>query len=328
MRNFIKRYGRNILLFFYIFSISVFSLRMVRLYYGTKQMEIRTVDGLRGYAVSFVVNTDNILDFTFLKEETTEFALMQRVSERMPVYEVISSNHYFEIEEGRAFGAEDFEEGDYAFICGSNAEDILQADPLKYGGKEYHKIGTLADCNTWGSRYGFFLAGGSGYCCQGNGELILETENSKDVEKLFSRIVEKMEEAGYTSVRIDKKESMVNDIYDRSGIGLKIVVLSMIFLSGSIILFIYFWTGQYEEEQRVYFLLGKRGLYRKICLHFMALLVVGYGAALLFERVTLQGVGIYTFLVLVLFILPVLLGCILCRGKEKRNEKSVERDCI
>ncbi|MDE5801406.1 MAG: hypothetical protein K2I22_00625 [Lachnospiraceae bacterium] len=328
MRSFIRRYGWNILLFFHIFFISVFSLRIVQLYYGTKQLEIQTVDGLSGYAVSFVVKTNDILDFTFLKEENTEFALMQRLSNRMPVYEVISANHYFEMEEGRAFGEEDFEEGHHTFICGSSAEDILQTDPLEYGGKEYIKIGILADCNTWGSRYEFFLAGDSRYCCQGSGELILETVNSKEAEKLFSRIAEKMEEDGYTIVRLDKKESMIKDIYDMNGIGLKIVVLSMIFLSGSIILFIYFWTGQYEEEQKVYFLLGKRGLYRKICLHFMALLVVGYGAALLFERVKLQGVGIYTFLVLALFILPVLLGCILCRGKEKRNEKSVERDCI
>lgn len=328
MRRFIRRYGWNILLFFHIFFISVFSLRIIQLYYGTKQLEIQTVDGLSGYAVSFVVKTDDVLDFTFLKEEKTEFALMQRLSNRMPVYEVISANYYFEIEEGRAFGEEDFEGGYHTFICGSSAEDILSIDPLVYGGKEYFKIGILTDCNTWGSRYGFFLAGDSGYCCQGNGELILETLNLKDAEKLFSRIVERMEEEGYTSVRLDKKESMVKDIYDMNDIGLKIVVLSMICLSGSMILFIYFWTGQYEEEQRVYFLLGKRGLYRKIWLDFMALSGLGYGAAFLLERVRLQEVGIYTFLVLVLFMSPVLFGCILCRGKENKNEKSVERNCV
>lgn len=328
MRKIMRRYGWNILLFFYIFFISAFSLRIVQLYYNAKQQELQTVDGLSGHAVSFIVKTDDILDFTFLDEEKAEFALMRRLSDRMPVYEVIAANHYFEMEEGRDFAKEDFEEGYHTFICGSSAEDILSAEPLMYDGNEYTKIGRLVDCNTWGSRYGFFLAGDGSYCYQGKTELILETTKPQEAEKLFDRIVKKEEEQGYYVVRLDKGESKVNDVYGMNDIGLKIVVLSMIFLSGSIILFLYFWTGQYDEEQNVYFLLGKRGLYLKIGLDFVVLLGLGYGAALLWERVSSQIIGMYMFLVLALFMLPVLIGCILCRGKENRNGKSVQGNFV
>lgn len=328
MKFIIKRYGWHILLLLNIYCIAVFSAEIFQMYHTINRTGGQTVDGLSNKSIQFMIDTYEILDFTFLEEENTEFVLMQRLSDNMPVYKVIYTNNYFRVEEGRGFNKEGFERSQPLLVCGNKAEEIMEVNPFVYRNEEYYKIGTLCNNNTIATEYGVFLAEDSFGDCTENKEYILEGFDKRSIEQIFSEIEIWAEKQGYTIKILYKAESHVNDIYNVSDISLSIVILSLLFLSSSIVLIVYFWLCQYKELEKVYFLTGMRNLKLKICIDYTKLLILGYIGSLLTagdHSLTIRGT---VFLILYFSMMLVLALCFVIRRKETENEKNMGRNSV
>ncbi|HKM33860.1 MAG TPA: hypothetical protein VJY54_03855 [Lachnospiraceae bacterium] len=156
MESFIKRYGWNILLLLNIFMISLFSIEVFEIYYNANKISDQTVDALSNISIQFMIDTDSMIDFSFLETET-EFAILQRVSDSMPIFQVLFSDNYFMMEEGRNFQKEDFTGEDSIYICGNSASSIMETEPFIYQEQEFREIGIINDANTLASIYGVFL---------------------------------------------------------------------------------------------------------------------------------------------------------------------------
>lgn len=328
MKLYFKRHGWNILLFFNIFLISLFSLEIFQMYSEADQIANQSIDGLSDKSIQFVIDTYDAVDFSFLEEEDIEFVLMQHMSDNMPVYRVIYSNHFFNIEEGRDFIRSDFINKQNVFICGSKAEEIFEVAPFVHNEEVFEKIGVLGDRNNTTEEYGIFTTEGNinEYPCYG--EFILEGIERASIEQIFLDIKINMGRDGYSIIRLDKKESKISDLYDLDGVGLKILLLTMFFLGGSMLFIVYFWIGQYDEVKKVYYLLGLKKLEFRICMNYFFVFIIGFGIAMLINPIPLENKGVYTFMILCINMLLILGICLTLKRKGEWNEKNIRGNYI
>ena len=298
------------------------------MYSEADQIANQSIDGLSDISIQFVIDTYDAVDFSFLEEEDREFVLMQYLSDNMPVYRVIYSNHFFNVEEGRDFIRSDFKNKQHVFICGSKAEEIFEVEPFVQNEKVFHKIGVLDGKNNINETYGVFVTGGSIKEYPGYGEFVLKGIDRASTEQIFSDIKINMERNGYSIIRLDKKESKISDLYDLDGVGLKILLLTMFFLGGSMLFIVYFWIGQYDEVKKVYYLLGLKKLEFRICMNYFLVFNIGFGIAMLITPIPLENKGVYTFMILCINMLLILGICLALKRKGEWNEKNIRRNCI
>lgn len=329
MKTFLKCYGWHMLLFLNVYLISLFAIEIFRMYDKADQTGMQSVDTLSSVSVQFVVEADGVLDFSFLEEEKSDYALMRRISNDIPVYSVICTDGYFRVKEGRTFNSEDFEENQAVMICGSQAEEIVDVDPFIYRGREYHKVGTVESDGSLAAQYGVFVAGGNRSEEYQGAELILEGRSGNGVEKVFSRIKAWAEQQGYEVKELDKKESRINDVYNVSDKGLKIVLLSILALCSSIVMIIYFWLGQYDETRKVYFLMGMRNVEAQIGADYVRLFIAAYICAMITLRSTMWRINASVFLALSIVMTAVLAGCLVLRRRgADTDEKGLDGSFI
>ena len=172
------------------------------------------------------------------------------------------------------------------------------------------------------------MTGGSIKEYPGYGEFVLKGIDRASTEQIFSDIKINMERNGYSIIRLDKKESKISDLYDLDGVGLKILLLTMFFLSGSMVFIVYFWIGQYDEVEKVYFLLGLKKLEFRICMNYFLVFNIGFGIAMLINPIPLENKGVYTFMILCINMLLILGICLALKRKGEWNEKNIRRNCI
>lgn len=299
------------------------------MYARASQAGIQSVDALSDVSVQFMVETYDTCDFSFLREETSEFALLKRLTDSMPIYRVVYANGFFNLADGRNFDREDFEKNQAVFICGNRAEEITDVNPFVYSDKEYIRIGTLFNENTIATNYGIFIAGGSAVEGLGKTELILEGCHKRCVERVFSEIADWAEKQGYTVRTLDRKESRLNDIYHVSEKGLSIVLLCILFLCSSIILIIYFWLGQYDEMREVYFLIGMRNVEAKIFADYMKIFVISCFCTIFTVRSGSWAIKGAVLLTLYIIMTVILVECLVLKRKGIHvDEKNMEGNCF
>ncbi len=303
-------------------------MEIAQIYDKANHAGAQSVNALSDVSIQFIVEADDTFDFSFLEEEKQEFALLQRLSDDMPLFRVICTNNFFRDENGRTFDKEDFNGNQPVLICGNKAEEIVDVDPLIYNGTEYRKIGVVQNDGTIATEYGVFIAGNGIEYYPGE-ELILEGANKKSVKQVFSQITAWAEKQGYTMKILDKIESQVNDIYNVSENGLKIMLLSILTLCSSIVIIIYFWLGQYDEIRKVYFLTGMRNVDLKIYMDYTKVFVLAYICIILTSKGSSWMIKGYVFLFLYTIMTAVLTGYLILRRKGVNiDEEDMEGNCF
>lgn len=325
MKGLFKCYKWHLLLFINIYFISFFVMEIAQMYDKVNRAGIQFVDALSDTSIQFIVEAEDAFDFSFLKAEDREFALLQRVSHDMPIYRVLSMNRFFRKEDGKFFEKKDFEGKQPAMICGSRAQEIVEVDPFIYNGTEYHKTGEIQeDCGFFAAQYGVFVIE-DGVGSFQEAELLLEGNDGNDVQQIFNQIIDWADEHDFTVKVLDRKESRVNDIYNVSESGAKIVLLSILLLCSSIIIIMYFWLGQYDETRRVYFLLGMKNVERKIGMDYTKIFVLAYACTLFSSKNVSWGMKGYVFVILYAVMGAVLTGYLIL-GKKGVDADGKDRE--
>lgn len=326
MKAILKRYKWDIILFGSIYLVSMFTLYIVNRYERIHQTLNQSSDTLNDISIHFIIDDYQIVDFSFLKDEESSFALLQRKSEALPVFSVIYARDYFDVSEGRTFTDGDFSDNNLYMLCGSNAEEIIQVDPFVFYGVEYSLIGKLSDKNTFESKYAIFLTNGDIKECSGITEFILVGFSQKKLEQVYTHITEKLEDRDTIVKRIEIKSTKVGDVFNVTDVGLKVGSLVLLFDCVTILLMVYFWLDQFEEMYLVYYLFGIKGFWRRILKKFFIILFLGYILAFLWKRTDYWLTAIYLFEIMGVLVFAILIGEILYKKKGDWNEKNFGRN--
>ncbi len=286
---FVYKNGRNAVLWFILFAICLYGVRVSELYMRIDSYAGQSVDGLSKNAIFFRVDGTGDIDLDFLSDEKKPYAILSQAYTSIPMYLVYQSHDFFETCSGRSFTADDATDGQAFMLCGKYAADIYDTSSIYWQGKgPYVQIGELSESGSLLTDYGIFLneqLKGSGLP---GGILILEARGHRDCEHLYDVIEKNLITKGFNTIRLDINNVRIGMMTDSEKHALIMILVSVIFLSVSIGFVTVFWLTQYDEERYARFLCGQAMKNRVIVADYLIIQItafsVGIGIAILMHR--------------------------------------------
>ena len=325
MKTFLRRYGYHALLFLCLLSIVLVAADIAQMYEKTQHVGTQSVDALSDVAIQFKMQPENGLDFCFLDDSNQEYALLQRKEDGVPIFRLVSTNHFYKNQLGRFYANGDFTELQNSYVCGEKAGDIFQISPFVYHNSAYENVGVIKGDGSIALDYGIYMVGTIENDVTQN-EFILEGNHKKDVDIVFQEICDWAKKEGVTVNILDRKATGMNDIYNVEEKSRSVLSITILLLCSSMVIITFFWTKQYDQMRDAFYLLGMKNAEIKICFDSIKIFTpVCIGAMIFCRRITWNILGYILGLVFVFMMVNILLCLCLNKVRRHRCENNRER---